>query len=217
MLDNVTIVSITGVNTDAAHAAMQRSMERMDFGRALLISTDPPSVPDSRIEWRQIPPMSLRQYNYFVLKGLHRHIETSHALIVQADGYITNPELWDNSWLDYDYIGAPWPTSLLIGRYKIELHNRVGNGGFSLRSKRLLEMTSPIDMATLRFPSNNEDVITAHLLYGYLTQRGIRFADIETAARFSIEYQLSADHRLGTTFGFHGKEHLEALLSQSTV
>ena len=38
--------------------------------------------------------------------------------------------LWDPKFLNYDYIGALWP------HYK---ENQVGNGGFSLRSKKLLE------------------------------------------------------------------------------
>lgn len=214
MLADVTLVSITGVNTDAAHEAMQRSMEHLTFGRALLIATTPPSNLDRRIEWRQIPPMNLRQYSYFVLKQLHRHISTSHALIVQADGFVLNPELWDNSWLAFDYIGAPWPEFVLIGKFQINLTNRVGNGGFSLRSKRLLEMTAPVDMESLRFPTVAEDMITAHLLHGYLTKRGMRFADIETASRFSVEYPLSADHTLATTFGFHGKRHLAQVLEE---
>ena len=36
---------------------------------------------------------------------------------------------------DYDYIGAPWPNNFV---------NRVGNGGFSLRSKKFLELTAKI-------------------------------------------------------------------------
>lgn len=217
MLGDVTLVSITGVGTDAAHAAMRRCIEHLDFGRAVLIATTPPTSLDKRIEWRPAPPMSLRQYNHFVLKDLHTHIATSHALIVQADGFVLNPDRWEGSWLDFDYIGAPWPEFVRVGKYQIDLPNRVGNGGFSLRSKRLLQMTAPIDLTTLHYPTGSEDLITAHLLHDYLTGRGIRFADIETAARFSIEYPISPNHRLATTFGFHGKLHLEEMAGQLTV
>ena len=30
-------------------------------------------------------------------------------LIVQDDGFIINKNLWDEEFLSYDYIGAPWP------------------------------------------------------------------------------------------------------------
>jgi hypothetical protein len=53
------------------------------------------------------------------------------VLLVQWDGYVCNPDAWDPAFLDCDYIGAKW-----------FWHNdamRVGNGGFSLRSRRLLE------------------------------------------------------------------------------
>lgn len=97
--------------------------------------------------------MDIREYSRFVLQDLHTYIETSHVLIVQADGFVLNPGLWNPGWLDYDYVGAPWPETLRVGKYVIPLANRVGNGGFSLRSRRLLKMTAPIDLSTLRFPT----------------------------------------------------------------
>ena len=39
------------------------------------------------------------------------HIQTSHCLLIQSDGFVLFPDKWDDSWLDYDYIGAPWPIS----------------------------------------------------------------------------------------------------------
>ena len=54
-------------------------------------------------------------------------------LIIQHDGFILNHKAWDNEFLNYDYIGAPvyWMGNKLI---------EVGNGGFSLRSKKLLKI-----------------------------------------------------------------------------
>lgn len=186
-------------------------MESLRFGNAILLSVSPPADPDSRIEWRQIPPMTKLDYSRFVLKELHHHIATPHALIVQADGFVLRPDLWEDGWLQFDYIGAPWPPQLRVGKYVLEPCCRVGNGGFSLRSKRLLEMTSPIDMSTLHFPSVSEDLVICHVLHDYLTGRGIRFADIDTAARFAIEAPVSSTHRLGECFGFHGRRHLAGL------
>lgn len=51
-----------------------------------------------------------------------------HVLFMEWDTGLMRPELWDDKFLQYDYIGAPW-------WYKDNLN--VGNGGFSLRSKRL--------------------------------------------------------------------------------
>ena len=66
-----------------------------------------------------------------MLQELHDHISTAHALCIQWDGYVLNAQAWDASFLDYDYIGSVWP--------QFGDGHRVGNGGFSLRSKRLLE------------------------------------------------------------------------------
>ncbi len=66
-----------------------------------------------------------------MLRDLASHVETSHALCIQWDGYVLRGQAWDPAFLTYDYIGAPWP-------HFSDGHN-VGNGGFSLRSRRLLE------------------------------------------------------------------------------
>ncbi len=182
----------------------------------MLIASQPPAIPDPRIDFIRIHEMDIREYSRFVLQDLHTYIETSHVLIVQADGFVLNPGLWNPGWLDYDYVGAPWPETLRVGKYVIPLANRVGNGGFSLRSRRLLKMTAPIDLSTLRFPTRAEDVITCHLLFDYLTQYGIRFADLNTAASFAIESRKATlGHTLDTSFGFHGREFLADVASRA--
>jgi len=63
------------------------------------------------------------------------------CLLVQPDGFVINPDKWDNQFFEYDYIGAPWeqvPHSYLDPWGK---PHRVGNGGFSFRSKKLLDVS----------------------------------------------------------------------------
>ena len=79
---------------------------------------------------------SIRDYNLFVLRQLNRYADTSHVLSIQTDGYILNPENWNKDWLQYDYIRAPWV------KQPWNKNNRVGNSGFCLRSKRLLDATA---------------------------------------------------------------------------
>ena len=214
-LDDVTIVCVTGIHIDDAHAALQRSMAALQFKRALLIASTAPSKLDPRIEWIRIPPMSKAGYSRFMLKELHFYIETAYCLVVQADGYVLNPERWNPAWLDWDYIGAPWPTQMRAGPYVIPLTNRVGNGGFSLRSRRLLQAVAPINLATLHYPTNAEDMIICHLLHDYLVGQGVRYADMETAASFSIEHpEVTLGHTLETVFGFHGHFFLPEVLAR---
>jgi SAM-dependent methyltransferase len=84
-----------------------------------------------------IPPIrSIEAYSEFVVYDLHKHVETTHCLIVQHDGWVCAPDQWQDEWLRYDYLGgvAGWSESGPDGKG--------GNGGFSLRSKRLLEAGS---------------------------------------------------------------------------
>jgi hypothetical protein len=218
-LDDVTLVSVTGVRIDEAQQAMIRSMSGISFGRSLLISTTPPTHLHKDIEWAQIPPMtSLADYSRFLLKDLLRYIDTPHVLVVQGDGFVVNADRWNPAWLEYDYIGAPWPERVRYGPHILELANRVGNGGFSLRSRRLLELVLPIDLSTLRFVTRAEDTIICHLLYDFLRGHGMRFADVDTAAAFSIESPAhSFGHTLESAFGFHGKHYFAKLMAMESA
>ena len=78
-----------------------------------------------------IEPIGSRaEYSAFVLKSLARHIDTPFVLLIQWDGYVVNPAAWREEFLACDYIGAKW--------FWHSDGMRVGNGGFSLRSRKLL-------------------------------------------------------------------------------
>ena len=83
-----------------------------------------------------------------------QYIDTDFVLITQADGFIINPHKWTDIFLEYDYIGAPFPDE---PQYGFTGDTRVGNGGFSLRSKKLIDM--PIN---LNLPYRNKEVDRWH-------------------------------------------------------
>ena len=124
-----------------------------------------------------------------MLKSLLPHIDTPHALLVQWDGYVVNPQAWDPAFLDCDYIGAKW--------YWQSDGLRVGNGGFSLRSRKLLRA-----LQDPRIELVEAEDITIGRAFRRLLERehGIRFADEALADRFSFE----AAYPIGKPFGFHG-------------
>ena len=188
-LTDVTLVAATSVALKATVAALKRSLEEIDFGEVLFLSDVPPPVKHPEITWRRIERIASRtDYSRFMLRDLVRHISTSHALCVQWDGFVLDGSAWTPAFLDYDYIGAPWP-------HFHDAHN-VGNGGFSLRSRRLLDACS-----TLTFnPQDGEDVIICRLERPRLEAQGMVFAPEEMARRFSYERMMSS----GEEFGFHG-------------
>ena len=144
-----------------------------------------------------IPTLSLSEYNVFMLKKLHNLIEAEHALFVQWDGFVLRPDLWNNNFLAHDFIGAPWPPEWP------NRAGRIGNGGFSLRSKRLMSFISSLEYNS-EVPEDNficlENKDTIEL-------NGFKFAPVEIAARFSWENPIP-EIEVGKSFGFHGR-HLK--------
>ena len=205
-LPDVTVVAVDGTaNAAASLASLATAASRMAFARALLLS---PVRPDglasgaANVDWIEIPPLTLKGYNQFCLADLHRFVATSHCLTVQPDSRIVNPGAWDDGWLAFDYIGAPWPPGHTGTPY------RVGNSGFCLRSRRLLEATAslPNDSYVWRGqvkPSSRDDVITCVMYRERLEGLGLRFAPVEIAARFSFESATPESPALGDQFGTH--------------
>ena len=99
-----------------------------------MLSSTSPRIRQPEIEYIQIGQMDFRDYSRFIIEGLNGHVGTSHCLIVQGDGFIVDPARWRDQFLDYDYVGAPWPEYVGVhfgnGRLMMD-ENRVGNGGFS--------------------------------------------------------------------------------------
>lgn len=196
----VTAVAVTSVALSATVEALRWSQRQVEFGRVLLLSDKRPvGLAEMDIDWVPIPLLSSRAaYSQFMLCSLGEYIKTSHALVLQWDGFVRDGSAWSDDFLAYDYIGAPWPHHQNGGQ--------VGNGGFSLRSRRLMEATRG-----LTGNGGAEDVTICRTYRIHLEERRkIRFADVDVAKRFSYERGISN----GKEFGFHGvfnlKDELDA-------
>jgi hypothetical protein len=201
-LSDVTLCCVDTQLPEHAARAMHTCLHQAQFGDAILF-TDLKRAPaqlDSRIRCVDASHIrSVEAYSQFMLTGLADHIRTSHVLIVQWDGYIIHPEHWRPDFLAFDYIGAPWP--------QFEPPHRVGNGGFSLRSSKLLEALAKLAPAA----SKAEDMLICRDLRPTLERDfGIRFADETTAHAFATE-------RCGDitkSFGFHGLSNFAHVLGE---
>ncbi|WP_233994120.1 DUF5672 family protein [Porphyrobacter sp. AAP60] len=190
-LPDVTLCAVASVNLAASLAAMKRCLAVANFGKALLFTdAEIPDLPQG-IEKVAIPRVgSSSEYSRFVLRDLADWVGTSHCLIVQWDGFILNPSAWDEAFLACDYIGAPWP--------QFGDGHDVGNGGFSLRSKRL--MLAARDPQFVHSDAA-EDLVIARINRPLLEQgKGLRFADRAAASAFAFE----RDRDVAAPFGFHG-------------
>jgi hypothetical protein len=210
-LPQVELIAISSVQMRRTVAALQQSMQGLFFGKVKLLSDKKPSFHDRKIEVIPISPIhSADDYSRFVLLELAKYVDLPHCLIVQADGYVVRPESWSDQFLQYDYIGAPWPDQDLAFVDAQRHYQRVGNGGFSLRSKRLLALTSECASKdpTLFQPGGQgrslfEDVKICVEYRSELEKHGCVFAAVDVAARFSTERHLP-DSRPDISFGFHG-------------
>jgi hypothetical protein len=183
ILNNVTICAIDSAQPEKAKKAIERSKRHIKFGGELFID-------HNSINSRQA-------YSRFVLQELHKYIYTDFVLIVQWDGWVINPNAWQDAFLDYDYIGAVWPWH--------PEGLRVGNGGFSLRSKKLLELTADPKFV---YKDRNEDDLICHVNRDFLVSNGIKFAPEELARYFSFEREITNL----IPFGFHGDFHMDKYL-----
>lgn len=175
---------MTGVVSDRTHTIatarlLARMTELVDFGDVKLLNL-------FKNYERQ-----LYCYNYEFWK----HITTDFALFMHLDGFIVNPEKWESGFLQYDFIGAPWGPE-----YKPTDPYRVGNDGFCLKSKRLMNF-----VATLPWKPMPADILICCHYRREIEDAGFKFAPVEVAARFSVETICPETPKDLKCFGFHGK------------
>lgn len=216
----MTLVTVTSVDIDRHIISLIVSSSHIQFAKVKLLSPIKPSNLPSFIEHVEIPNIDFIGYSKFMIEELHKYVESDYCLTVQADGFIVNPLLWTSEFLKYDYIGAPWPIRVVMGNREpfFLTKNRVGNGGFSLRSRELLLETAKLSFDDLNYAIKSEDIVICHHEYERMKDRGIKYAPIEIANSFSLESvidELSQD--LSAVFGFHGKHWLDDPYLNNTV
>lgn len=185
----ISLVSVACTKVPETISAMLKCQEQMKFDETKLF-THNENIYVGGIQFYKIPQLDYRGYNEFVGKYLAQYITTDYTLLVQNDGYILDGSLWDDEFLQYDYIGAPWPPNTHFTKSGKEV--RVGNGGFSFRSKKLLNVLNELhlpftDMGTGFW--HEDGAICVHYREE-LEEYGIKFAPVEVAAKFSTELQV---------------------------
>ena len=220
-ISDITFLGVDGIGNDAT---ILRSLKyaKQFFPNAtvkFLTSGNHDSI-DPNIKHIKIRNLEYDEFSKFCLTELYKHFDTTHMINCHGDGFPTNPNAWTDEFLKYDYLGAPWPRHNLERsscRWDLvkKAYNEsqktyfVGNGGFSFRSKKLME-------AVTRLYKNEyygipEDLVIAIIMRKQLEQEGFKFtSDIGIAGKFSCEsifvdgYRLSSDD----SFGFHcGETH----------
>jgi hypothetical protein len=204
-LSAITLLCVETRDPALAHFAIQKCTKQASFGKVVLITdlaklsnrindqtsnqTEDQKVARLQgIEYIQAPPIkTTKDYSDLLLTGLRQYIAGTHVLVIQWDSFILHLELWADDFLQYDYIGAVWPH---------HPDTPVGNGGFSLRSVKLLEA---LECPTITKRHPEDFCICVDNKATLENQFGIRFAPTNVAEQFAVE---RSDWH--PAFGFHG-------------
>ena len=216
------LITVNCNNIEAGKKALEYSSKSIEFNNIYFFTDKNINGNFEPVKISKISGVS--EYNSFMLK-LNEFITSPFVLVIQDDGHIINPNLWDDNFLNYDYIGAPWPNDQKWNRRwekygeeicnKIQKHstyNQIGNGGFSLRSKKFLEYSSIFDSTGVL----GEDIFLTLYNFDLAKDNNINFPSVDLAKKFSYETPLKGTiiskekknqyFDKSKHFGWHGKK-----------
>lgn len=208
-LPDVTLVMIETREHTLARMAIEDCLDKVDFGDVLIITDRPLEFspltlshgvhplfktvedwPDklgwAKSCWNDVAPM----------------LRTSQTLHIQWDSWVWDVSCWDDAYLEYDYIGAPW--------WYADGKN-VGNSGFALISTRLKRY---LRHNALQYPcvTSSEDDLLCRTYRQPLEERGFKWAPEALAHKFSFECCRPSE--TSRHFGFHAMFNWSEVLSE---
>ncbi len=198
---------MTSVSVEATLKAMKYSMENVEFADAVFISHKKPLFLPKGIRFAYIDKLTnIDDFNYKAVYDMGDYIKTDYAMLVHYDGYVVNPDQWCDEFLDYDYIGSPWPLPPEgnTTTYRDIYGNicRVGNS-VGIRSKRLMDFPKQENLPwTMMDGRYHEDVYICCQIHHLLEAAGMRIAPLEVARYFAHENMIPEVEGI-TPFAFH--------------
>ena len=190
-LPDVTLVLLSGLGyrQKANVHALEYSQKGIEFGAVKYIQLGEINDIDS---WSKAAIYELPKY-----------VETEFCLLIHENGFVVHPDQWNPDWLNYDFIGAPWPLPQDDFSYRDEEGNlvRVGNS-VSIRSKKLMDLAATREWRSYFGYYNEDGFITCHNRK-WLESQGCTFAPIEVAKYFSRELDIPENGDVDKPFVFH--------------
>lgn len=206
-LPNVTLIAVTSVKVYETVEALKYSMRGIDFGEVVLVSHEKPRFLPEEITFKQCEPITdIDRFNYMMVYEIAPYVSKDYALLVHYDGFVVHPESWRKEFLDYDYIGSPWPIPTDDAASFTDADGnivRVGNS-VSIRSKRILEYPLKHSLEWRPHASGfyNEDAFLCVMNKVQMEKDGLKFATIDVAKYFGREHPLPENRDIDT-FVFH--------------
>jgi hypothetical protein len=194
-LPTTTLCCIDCIDSKRAIRVLEHCKSMVDFGDVKLLSSIPTDY-EHRV--RIMPLNSLIAYSIFMLTRFHEYIDTPNCLIIQRDGWILNPESFNPEWLELDFIGPLF----------IQM-DRCGSGGFSLRSKKIMQEVAKTMPAWDGTQKSAEAIQAQTPFYedGMLSltafSKNYKIASNEQAADFANGGNRNPQYFRVSPFGFH--------------
>ena len=200
-LPDVTLIMVETQVHDLGRYALVDAMTKVKFGGAVVYTDRPDAfegLPDVRVIKVQDWPRKIAAESFYYMES-QQAATTSHVLMYQWDAGVRDVNCWTDDFLQYDYIGAPWPGKR-AGQWQPKDGYSVGNGGFTLMSMKFCNWIYA-----------NRDRVRAQsdmgVSYGardmaVAAGQPIKWPNEDVAYRFSFEHG-SAEQRATPSFGYH--------------
>lgn len=206
-MQDITLVAVATKEIEETAKALEYSQRSLEFEEVLFFASyDPNPGGENKYTFQKISPFKdVSDWGKFIVFELHKFIKSKYIILIHADGFIIHPESWTQEFLDYDYIGAPWPIPKDTFSYRDALGNiiRVGNS-VSLRSKLMLELPQKLGLDWIDADHGyfHEDGFLCVQHREILMRHGINFPPLSLACRFSRERSIP-ENRGVKPFAFH--------------
>lgn len=188
-LPNVSLVMVETRLHELARLTLKEAVSKVRFASVHVYTDDLCKFDISGIQYFTVPDwQTKRECLDFCSFDSFQNVKTSHVLFMEWDSGVVDERAWRDEFLQYDFIGSPWNYT----------ENNVGNGGFSLRSKRMMDYLSA---NRSEFPTYTDDLL-CRVYRPKLELAGFEWAPDGIAHDFSFEWvRPSHRHR---HFGYHG-------------
>lgn len=190
-IPDTTLVCVDCQYPQLALRALRQTLAQCRYPAVkLLTDARGAELEDARIQRVAIDRLaSAMDYSRFMLKDLLRHVDTEFVQVVQWDGYVVNGAAWRSEFQEHDYIGARW--------WFAKPGRDVGNGGFSLRSRRLL--------LALQDPEVGTEMVEDRSICGtYREMLESRYRIRIAPGSLARDYAFEGEQPNPQAFGFHG-------------
>lgn len=232
-LPDVTLIMVETKVHDLAAIALRDALAKVNFG-GVIVYTDKPEAFDqfkSYVRVVEVPsgsdrciaepvvhvirvpdwPDKLKAESFYYNES-QQGITTSHALMYQWDAGVRDVSCWTDNFLAYDYIGAPWPGKR-GGQWTPMPGLTVGNGGFTLMSKKLCDHL--YEMRGV-YGIDTDHALSCRRRGNIEAAIGAKWAPEELAFQFAFEHGNNAE-RGRPSFGYHDVFNWHLAMSRDEV